>query len=104
MKMQGNGNKKTPHQRTGFDSADFLERVKGVEPSYKAWEAFILPLNYTRNSVSLNEQILANCLPHCQYRNNSPSPLPELPRSLARPVAARSLAPHPALPRFLAAP
>lgn len=48
------GNKKTPHQRTGFDSAAFLERVKGVEPSYKAWEAFILPLNYTRNSVSLN--------------------------------------------------
>ena len=24
------------------------ERVKGIEPSPKAWEAFILPLNYTR--------------------------------------------------------
>ena len=24
------------------------ERVKGIEPSPKAWEAFVLPLNYTR--------------------------------------------------------
>ena len=26
----------------------FLERVKGIEPSYSAWEADVLPLNYTR--------------------------------------------------------
>ena len=25
-----------------------LERVKGIEPSYSAWEADVLPLNYTR--------------------------------------------------------
>ena len=25
-----------------------LERVKGIEPSYPAWKAGILPLNYTR--------------------------------------------------------
>ena len=25
-----------------------LERVKGIEPSSKAWEAFVLPLNHTR--------------------------------------------------------
>ena len=25
----------------------FLERVKGVEPSSQAWEARILPMNYT---------------------------------------------------------
>lgn len=25
-----------------------LERVKGIEPSYEAWEAAVLPLNYTR--------------------------------------------------------
>src|SRR5258707_6925432 len=25
-----------------------LERVEGIEPSSKAWEAFVLPLNYTR--------------------------------------------------------
>ena len=28
--------------------AAFLERVKGIEPSYAAWEAAVLPLNYTR--------------------------------------------------------
>src|ERR1700704_5831646 len=25
-----------------------LERVEGIEPSSKAWEAFVLPLNYPR--------------------------------------------------------
>jgi hypothetical protein len=29
-------------------STQDLERVKGIEPSPKAWEAFVLPLNYTR--------------------------------------------------------
>ena len=27
------------------------ERVKGIEPSYAAWEAAVLPLNYTRGEV-----------------------------------------------------
>ena len=26
-----------------------MERVKGIEPSYEAWEAAVLPLNYTRS-------------------------------------------------------
>ena len=26
-----------------------LERMEGIEPSYSAWEADVLPLNYTRN-------------------------------------------------------
>ncbi len=26
-----------------------VERVKGIEPLYAAWEAAVLPLNYTRN-------------------------------------------------------
>jgi len=25
-----------------------LERVMGIEPTYHAWEARVLPLNYTR--------------------------------------------------------
>ena len=25
-----------------------MERVKGIEPSYAAWEAAVLPLNYAR--------------------------------------------------------
>ena len=28
-----------------------VERVKGIEPSYEAWEAAVLPLNYTRSGV-----------------------------------------------------
>jgi hypothetical protein len=27
---------------------DSLERAKGIEPSYAAWEAAVLPLNYAR--------------------------------------------------------
>ena len=27
-----------------------LERAKGIEPSYAAWEAAVLPLNYARKS------------------------------------------------------
>jgi hypothetical protein len=27
-----------------------VERVKGIEPSYAAWEAAVLPLNYTRKT------------------------------------------------------
>ena len=30
-----------------------MERVKGIEPSYEAWEAAVLPLNYTRAPGSL---------------------------------------------------
>ena len=25
-----------------------MERVKGIEPSSRAWEAYVLPLNHTR--------------------------------------------------------
>ena len=31
--------------------AIFMEQVKGIEPSYSAWEADVLPLNYTCNSI-----------------------------------------------------
>ena len=27
-----------------------LERVRGIEPLYEAWEAAVLPLNYTRRA------------------------------------------------------
>ena len=39
---------------TCFDKSHFLlEQVKGIEPSYSAWEADVLPLNYTCNSTDL---------------------------------------------------
>lgn len=37
---------KGPNFRLGLFR--ILERVKGIEPSYAAWEAAVLPLNYTR--------------------------------------------------------
>ena len=30
---------------------EILERAKGIEPSYRAWEALVLPLNYARFEV-----------------------------------------------------
>jgi hypothetical protein len=32
----------------GPETLGEVERVEGIEPSTKAWEAFVLPLNYTR--------------------------------------------------------
>ena len=32
----------------GSPQIDTVERVKGIEPSYEAWEAAVLPLNYAR--------------------------------------------------------
>ena len=32
---------------------EFFERVNGIEPSYAAWEATVLPLNYTRNLLTI---------------------------------------------------
>jgi hypothetical protein len=41
-----------PGQKFAHDAAEMLvadvERVKGIEPLYAAWEAAVLPLNYTR--------------------------------------------------------
>lgn len=35
------------------DLLDGLEREKGVEPSLSAWEADVLPLNYSRSPTLL---------------------------------------------------
>ena len=32
----------------GSPQNDAVERAKGIEPSYEAWEAAVLPLNYAR--------------------------------------------------------
>jgi hypothetical protein len=42
-----------PRRRSDWTSAapiaEGLERAKGIEPSYAAWEAAVLPLNYARD-------------------------------------------------------
>ena len=45
-------NAKSPAKSKGFHGAA-MERVKGIEPSYSAWEADVLPMNYTRITVLL---------------------------------------------------
>ena len=32
-----------------------MERVNGIEPSFEAWEAPVLPLNYTRDLAVVRE-------------------------------------------------
>ena len=34
-----------------------LERVMGIEPTYPAWKAGVLPLNYTRMAVPLSARV-----------------------------------------------
>ena len=36
---------------SGIRALARLERAKGIEPSYAAWEAAVLPLNYARKSL-----------------------------------------------------
>ncbi len=45
-----------------------MERVKGIEPSYAAWEATVLPLNYTRLFVS-GEDICKTVLSSSELHN-----------------------------------
>jgi hypothetical protein len=40
-----------------------LERAKGIEPSYAAWEAAVLPLNYARKA---QRPYLCSFLPRCR--------------------------------------
>jgi hypothetical protein len=40
-----------------------MERVKGIEPSYEAWEAAVLPLNYTRSTGAVYQGMAHRCTP-----------------------------------------
>jgi hypothetical protein len=41
-------------QNRSGDFSQVLERVMGIEPTYAAWEAAVLPLNYTRNGAGIS--------------------------------------------------
>jgi hypothetical protein len=45
-----------------------LERAKGIEPSYAAWEAAVLPLNYARASDRTKSPCLQPGLPKNQMQ------------------------------------
>lgn len=44
-------------------SRHHMERVTGIEPAFSAWEADVLPLNYTREQTCTIP--LAGCGRHC---------------------------------------
>ena len=49
------------HSFTSFTSEKRNERVKGIEPSCAAWEAAVLPLNYTREEIFDCRFSIADC-------------------------------------------
>jgi hypothetical protein len=40
-----------PRAKTSSGQGKDLERVTGIEPAFSAWEADVLPLNYTRRTA-----------------------------------------------------
>jgi len=48
------------------DNEALPERVRGIEPPPEAWEASVLPLNYTRNSTALS--LTSRCLQGCPVK------------------------------------
>ena len=50
---------------TELKAQNLMERVKGIEPSLKAWEASVLPLNYTRvNMPTRSPSLRAGVTPY----------------------------------------
>jgi hypothetical protein len=47
------------------------ERVKGIEPSCAAWEAAVLPLNYTREEIFDFSFAIADCNPNKFQRKSA---------------------------------
>src|SRR5215471_4092411 len=48
-------------QNRPANSGQLLERAKGIEPSYAAWEAAVLPLNYARKRIPHFCAVLPDC-------------------------------------------
>ena len=57
-----------------MNSLAVLERAKGIEPSYAAWEAAVLPLNYARQIKYLRPVSTRNVLPFVLTLLNQTSP------------------------------
>jgi hypothetical protein len=54
---------KTPLSTLALTWVFVLERVTGIEPALSAWEADVLPLNYTR--AHLQSSVVATTEPAC---------------------------------------
>ena len=58
-----------------------VERVKGIEPSYAAWEAAVLPLNYTRAGAATGRRYRKPGLTTQSARGYGPRRCPRATRS-----------------------
>ena len=62
-----------------IESGDFsleikdLERVMGIEPTYAAWEAAVLPLNYTRAMGYRSRDGIVECFKDGDNKDFTPS-------------------------------
>ena len=67
-----------------------LERVKGIEPSYEAWEAAVLPLNYTRSDADFTRSATCAGTTFATLPVPDPTPAPpdDVPDRGLRPLAA----------------
>ena len=52
--------------RSGSHGWKSLERAMGIEPTYEAWEASILPLNYARTDALVRGGSLVDFARFCQ--------------------------------------
>ena len=50
-----------------------LERVMGIEPTYAAWEAAVLPLNYTRAMGYRSRDAIVECFKDGDNKDFTPS-------------------------------
>ena len=67
-----------------------MERVEGIEPSYAAWEAAVLPLNYTRARFGSERCLYEDRLDGAIRRAVSYLPVDvSAPRDLSGRIAAR---------------
>src|ERR1051326_3380166 len=74
-----------------------LERAKGIEPSYAAWEAAVLPLNYARwsgfyNTDSAGFASISRCFRPAPRLCSARSSLEMVPRTIS---SATRTAPNP---------
>jgi hypothetical protein len=75
--------RRPPRQQGGWITIDragrILERAKGIEPSYAAWEAAVLPLNYARVMSEFNQYFYKTSADFGGIKSAlSPRPLPAL--------------------------
>jgi hypothetical protein len=82
---------RTPNAKGPCRGPLHLERVKGIEPSYEAWEAAVLPLNYTRSGRGFCHRFRHGLRPSTtiprSFRHRSRAWLPRLLLSVCRSCA-----------------